>query len=200
MDDKVNVISTVTGTVGITLPELHFKREWPRKGTKLAISKDILREAIYDPGTEYIFKTGMLYIDDMEFKKEIGLEPEDAVEPENVIVLNDKQMKRYLTVAPVRDLREVLPKLSKEQLKNLINYAIEKRVKLIIVTGDLYVPDYLVEMAVKNKVNITTKMIEQIARLAHVSTVTRLTMALYQVTKNISSSGVILSIVLLLAN
>ena len=125
MDDKVNVISTVTGTVGITLPELHFKREWPRKGTKLAISKDILREAIYDPGTEYIFKTGMLYIDDMEFKKEIGLEPEDAVEPENVIVLNDKQMKRYLTVAPVRDLKEVLPKLSKEQLKNLVNYAIE---------------------------------------------------------------------------
>lgn len=37
---------------------------------------------------------------------------------------------------------------------DIINYAIEKSVKLIIVTGDLYVPDNLVEKALINKVNI----------------------------------------------
>lgn len=123
--NKVSVESTVSGQVGIKLPELHFNREWPKKGTKLWIDKDILREAIYDPGTEYMFKTGILYIDDLDFKKEIGLEPEDASKPENIIVLTEAQMKRYLTVALNEDLKQLIPKLSKEQLKNLVNYAIE---------------------------------------------------------------------------
>jgi manganese-dependent inorganic pyrophosphatase len=37
---------------------------------------------------------------------------------------------------------------------DIINYAIEKCVKLIIVTGDLKIPEHLVKMAIKNKVNI----------------------------------------------
>lgn len=123
--NKVSVVSTVNGQVGLVLPELHFKRDWPKKGAKVMVDKDILREAIYDPGTEYMFKSGMLYIDDLEFKKELGLEPEEATKPENVIVLTEAQMKRYLTVAPVRDLKEIIPKLSKEQLKNLVDYAVD---------------------------------------------------------------------------
>ncbi len=37
---------------------------------------------------------------------------------------------------------------------DIIKYAIEIGVKLIIVTGDLNIPDYLIEMAFNNKVNI----------------------------------------------
>ena len=68
----------------------------------------------------------MLYIEDMEVKKELGLETEEAVEPVNVIVLDEKQLQRYLTVMPINDFRENVKKLSIEQAKNLVDYAVQK--------------------------------------------------------------------------
>ena len=128
MDEKICVVSTVNGNIGMTVPQLNFRKEWARKGAKVMIKKEILEEALYDPGVEYMFNNGMLYIEDLEAKKALGLEPEDAKEPENIIVLNDKQMKRYLTVAPTRELKEILGKLSQEQRKNLVDYAIENNI------------------------------------------------------------------------
>lgn len=125
MNDRVTVISTVKGRIGISVPELRLKREWPRKGAKVTIDKEILKEAMYDPGVEYMFKTGMLYIEDMQDKIDLELEPEEAKEPTNIIVLDDKQMERYLTHAPARDLKELMKKLSREQKQNLLDYAIE---------------------------------------------------------------------------
>ena len=67
MNDKVIVESMVSGIVGITLPHLLFSKSWPKKGSKLPIDKEILRQAIYEPGVEYMFKHGILYMDDMDF-------------------------------------------------------------------------------------------------------------------------------------
>ncbi len=125
--NRIEVISTVKGNVGIDVPDLRLKRDWPRKGAKVKIDRDVLLEAMYYPGVEYMFQHGMLYTEDMDFKKAAGLEPEDATEPTNVIVLDDKQKKRYLTVAPVADLKEILKKLSLEQRSELANYAIENQ-------------------------------------------------------------------------
>jgi hypothetical protein len=50
----------------------------------------------------------------MEVKKEYGLEPENAEEPVNIIILNEAQMKRYLTVMPFRDFKEGLDKVSND--------------------------------------------------------------------------------------
>ena len=81
---------------------------------------------MYDPGSEYMFRTGMLYIEDMDIKKEIGLEPEEATEPVNIIVLDEKQLNRYLTVMPLHEFKENVKKLSIEQAKNLVDYAVQK--------------------------------------------------------------------------
>lgn len=121
----VNVISTVNGTVGIYLPDLRFRKDWTRKGQRQKIDKELLQDIMYDPGSEYMFRTGMLYIEDMEVKKEIGLEPEEATEPTNVIVLDDAQLKRYLTVMPMLDFKENVKKLPIEQVKNLVDYAVQ---------------------------------------------------------------------------
>lgn len=124
--EMVTVISTVNGTVGIYLPDLRFKREWTKKGQRQRIDKELLQDIMYDSGSEYMFRTGMLYIEDMDVKKEIGLEPEDAETPVNIIVLDDKQMQRYLTVMPLHEFKENVKKLSIEQVKNLVDYAVEK--------------------------------------------------------------------------
>lgn len=129
MDNKkVYVVSTVNGTVGISLPEYGFRKDWTKKGQKVAIDKELLENIMFDPGTEYMFRTGMLYIEDMEVKKELGLEPEDATEPENIIVLSDAEMKRYLTVLPLHEFKEKLTNLSIEQKKNMVDYAVENEI------------------------------------------------------------------------
>ena len=64
MNERVIVTSMVSGNVGLTLPHLRVNKTWPKKGTKLPIEKDVLREAIYEPGVEYMFKNGILYIED----------------------------------------------------------------------------------------------------------------------------------------
>ena len=124
--EMVTVISTVNGVVGIYLPDLRFKKEWTRKGQKQKIDKELLQDIMYDPGSEYMFRTGMLYIEDMDIKKEIGLEPEEAIEPVNIIVLDEKQLNRYLTVMPLHEFKENVKKLSIEQAKNLVDYAVQK--------------------------------------------------------------------------
>ena len=124
--EMVTVVSTVNGLVGIYLPDLRFKKEWTRKGQRQKIDKDLLQDIMYDPGSEYMFRTGMLYIEDMDIKKEIGLEPEDATEPVNIIILDEQQLHRYLTVMPLHEFKENVKKLSIEQAKNLVDYAVQK--------------------------------------------------------------------------
>lgn len=126
--EKITIVSTVNGNIGIYLPDLHFRKEWTRKGMKIQIDKDLLEDIMYDPGSEYMFKTGMLYIDDMDTKKHLGLEPEDATEPKNIIILNDKDKQRYLTVLPLHEFKVKVKELSIEQRKDLVDYAVEHEV------------------------------------------------------------------------
>lgn len=123
--EKVTVISTVSGNIKIYLPDLRFRQEWTRKGMKRQIDKELLEDILYDPGAEYMFRTGMLYIEDMNVKKELGLEPEDASQPVNIIVLDEKEKKRYLSVLPVNEFEDKVKELSIEQKKDLVDYAVE---------------------------------------------------------------------------
>lgn len=117
MNDKVYVTSMVGGAV------VALRRTWPRKGTKLPIEKDLLREAIYEPGVEYMLKTGILYIDDMDFKIELGLEAEDTKAPTNIIALDDKYMNRIMKLMPMQEMRAAVSKLSENQKRELVDYA-----------------------------------------------------------------------------
>ena len=126
--EKVTIVSTVNGTVGIYLPDLRFRKEWTRKGMKVQVDKELLEDILYDSGSEYMFKTGMLYIEDMDVKKELGLEPEDATQPVNIIVLNDKDKERYLKNLPLHEFKEKVKELSVEQRRDLVDYAVEHEV------------------------------------------------------------------------
>lgn len=127
-NQKIMVTSMTSGRIGIDLPDLRFKRVWEKKGSKKPIDLEILEQALYNPGVEYMFKEGILYIEDMDAKIKLGLEPEGAKEPENVIVLSDAQKKRLLTVAPMQDLKETVSKLSYEQIQDLVEYAIQNEI------------------------------------------------------------------------
>lgn len=123
--EKIRVISKHQGPVSVNIPDLRFKREWPNKGASIPIERETLEEMMYDNGFKYMIDTGMLYIEDLEVKKELGLEPEDATEPVNIIVLSDNDMKRMMTAMPQFEFDAKLKTLNYEQMLALADFAIK---------------------------------------------------------------------------
>lgn len=126
--EKVRVISKHQGPISVNIPDLRFKREWPNKGASVLIEREALEEMMYDSGFKYMIDTGMLYIEDLEVKKELGLEPEDATEPVNIIVLSDNDMKRMMTAMPQFEFDAKLKTLNYEQMLALADFAIKNEV------------------------------------------------------------------------
>ena len=128
MEDKVKVVNLISSRVNIDIPDVRLNRIWEKKGAVKVVPFDQLQEAIYNPGVEAMFTEGILGIEDLETKKKLGLEPEDAKEPVNIIVLNDQQRKRYLTVMPFNEFKDKIKELPVEQVRELAQYAIDNEI------------------------------------------------------------------------
>lgn len=125
MENKQVVITNmIKSRVGINVPDLLLKRVWEKKGVKRNIDFDTLQQAFYDPSVEYLFREGILYIDDMDVKIALGLEEEGAKAP-SIVILSDADLNRYLTAMPTFEFREKIKTLGREQVQALVDYAIE---------------------------------------------------------------------------
>ena len=132
---KVKVRNLTSNRVIMTVPELRLRRVWEKKNAVNIIPFEQLEEAIYTPGVESLFRNGVLGIEEkdnpkesMNIKKALGLEPDDAEEPVNIIILTDDQRKRYLTVMPVFEFKEKVKELPADQIIELARYAIEHKI------------------------------------------------------------------------
>lgn len=123
---KVKVVSMVAHRVGLDVPEYNIKRVFTAQGQSFLFGKELFNQIIYSEGVRALFEAGTLYIEDMEVKKELGLEPQDATEPQNIIVLSDIQRKTYMTSMKIEDFKKKVKVLPEEQLNALIDFAIEK--------------------------------------------------------------------------
>ena len=128
MEEKVKVVNLISSRVNIDVPDVRLKRVWERRGAIKTVPFDQLEEALYDPGVEALFREGILGIEDLEIKKRLGLEPEDATEPINIITLDDSQRKRYLKVLPLHEFKEKIKELPREQISELAQYAIDNEI------------------------------------------------------------------------
>lgn len=126
--DKVKIVSKTKSPISVKVADIHFSREWAKEGAFVNIDREQLDELMYDNGFRYMIDSGMLYIEDMQVKKELGLEPEDAEKPVNIIALSDEDKKRYMTMMPIYDFKPALKKLKYEQLLALADYAIEHEI------------------------------------------------------------------------
>ncbi len=124
---KINIVSTIRGSILVEVREIPFRHEWIAQGATYAVDSEILEQLMYDRGFKYMIDTGMLYIEDMKEKQELGLEPEDAAEPVNIIVLNDKERRRYMVNLSLKEFKEKVKKLSYEQIVQLADYAVANR-------------------------------------------------------------------------
>lgn len=122
---KVWIENRAFARVGFTVPELRFTRVWEKKGVKKTVDLDILKEGFYSPGNEYLFKNDILYIIDKDVRIELGLEePESEGKEQTHIELDEKQMRRYLTVVPLQEFKEFISKLTNGQKQMLVDFAV----------------------------------------------------------------------------
>lgn len=132
MENKQVVLtSTIDAYVGIDVPEVRLKRLWERKGAKKTIPLETLREALYDPSVEYLLRQGILYIDDLDVKIELGLEDESARESDanlKIQKLKDEDINRLLTVVPIYDFKIKIKEYTKEQIQNIVKYAVDHEI------------------------------------------------------------------------
>lgn len=124
MSDKVKVISSFDGRCGIDNSDLHISRRWPARGASVMLDKEIVEELMYDDAFKNMIEDGTLFIDDMEFKKELGIEPEDAETP-TIIYLSDKELERFWKNMPLAQFKIEVKKLRKAQIDSLVDYAVE---------------------------------------------------------------------------
>lgn len=121
MNKKVMVKSNSNATVVFHLPDLNFTRTFEKKGATKPIPFDVLAQGMYNDGVEAVFKSGILSIEDKEARIELGLE-------EEIIVLDDNQKKRLLTIAPLHDLKETCKTLNEQQILELVYFAIDNEI------------------------------------------------------------------------
>lgn len=120
---KVLVQKMTRGRTSIIIPELHLRTTWERKDTKRTMPFEGLKEALYLPGVEKLFKDGHLYPVSKEDRIALGLEEEAT--NEEIVVLTDEEREYLLTTATISELKEKLATLSPAQMELLVEYAVE---------------------------------------------------------------------------
>jgi hypothetical protein len=118
MNKKIMVKSNSNARVVYCLPDVRFRSVFEKKGTVKPIPFEVLVQGMYNNGAEYLFKSGILSIEDKEARIELGLE-------EEVVMLDDNQKKRLLTIAPLHDLKETCKTMNEQQILELVYFAIE---------------------------------------------------------------------------
>ena len=124
MSDKIKVISAARGRCVINNRDLGIKRVWQSRGDAVLFTKEQIEALMYDPAFSNMVNEGYLYIEDMEVKKEIGVEPEDAVAPTRIL-MDEKQLKRFWKDMPLGQFKVEVKNLTKQQITSLADYAIE---------------------------------------------------------------------------
>ena len=124
-ENMVMIVSKSDRTLVANIPELRFNRTWTKRGMKIPVEKDVFEQAYYSPGFAYLIDNGLLFVEDMEVKKDLGIEPEEATEPVNILDLTDTLMARMIKAMPMDELKKTVAKLSAPQREDLAEYAIE---------------------------------------------------------------------------
>jgi hypothetical protein len=136
MENKMIMVKSASDyTLVVNIPDIPLHRTWKKRGAQFPIDRNLLLQAYYDPSVEALFKEGMLTTNDVEFLKEVGLIEEDGTEV--VMVLTEQLMNRIIKMMPVSEVATTIKKLSRTQLEELAEYAIEHYTDLAMDRIDL---------------------------------------------------------------
>ena len=135
-NNMIMVTSASDFTLVVNVPEISLHRTWSKRGAKYPIDRKLMIQAFYEPGVEALFREGMLTTNDTEFLKEVGLMEEDGTS--EVVVLTDTLLNRLVKLMPLTEVKNELTKLSRTQIEELADYAVEHYQDLQMDRIDLF--------------------------------------------------------------
>ena len=118
----------VNGNVSVKKPQYGVNRTWTRLGQPMGIPFETVEQLLWDTGFNNMIRAGILYIENLQDKIDLGLEPEGAKEPENIIVLSQDQIKALWTVKTLDEFKKEVSKLPMTQIDALVEYAVSNRI------------------------------------------------------------------------
>ena len=104
----VRVKNMVNKTVGVKIPEYNVNKKWTRKGQEVPFEYGTLEQMLWHEGFRKMIDRGILYIENMQDKIDLGLEEDTSKEPKNIIVLNDGQIRTLLTIQTFKEFKDVI--------------------------------------------------------------------------------------------
>lgn len=125
--EKVIVVSNSKSPALVKCASLGFRREWPKKGTKVQIERDKFEELCnVCPGFVYMLKNGILYTQDLDALKGAGLESPDATAIVGTKPLSDAEMDK-LWNGPDWMFKDTIAR-SHEIAQQIADYGIEHKI------------------------------------------------------------------------
>ena len=106
----------VNSRVVVNKPAYGVRRVWNKRNQPMAIEYNTVQQLLWDPGFRNMIDSGILYIENMKDKIDLGLEPVGT------------EMKELLTTIPFSVFKRKVSDLSKVQVDNLISYAVENEI------------------------------------------------------------------------
>lgn len=128
MERMVIVKSAVNATVSIVNPQYGINRRWSQPGQPMAIPFSQLEQCLWENGIRRMFDSGILYIESMKDKIDLGLEPSDAEKPTNIIIFDQKEMEQMLRSDDMETFKKKVLSAPRLQVDNLIEYAVHNEI------------------------------------------------------------------------
>ena len=123
--ELVVVKSLVSGIVVAKVPNENRIFEWKGEGSRVKVSFDDLEKMIYDADARRIFETGLLWIDEKEYRVKLGLEEDDGTSNLEKLIYDKKQIVALLYCDSFKVFKEKVEKLSEGSKEMMIQTAIE---------------------------------------------------------------------------
>jgi len=152
MENRMVVFKSMVGkTVIVNEPAYGIRRVFPNKGAIQTIPFNIVEQLLWSNGFRNMLSTGVLYIENMQDKIDLGLEEPGTKIPTKIRILTDEQMLTLLKVRSYDDFVKELASLSLDQANAIVDYAVRTQ------TIDTQKVDYLKEVTGRDVIKIIAR-------------------------------------------
>lgn len=127
-DGKVIFQSMCSGTLIVHEPAYGVHVEFPGRGAVQAIPMETVKQLLWRQGFKNIVTSGLLYINDMDDKIELGLEDPDTKVPTKIKVFTPEQILTLLKVKSYEDFVKEIDSAPVEQANAVVDYAVENSI------------------------------------------------------------------------
>ncbi len=128
MARMVAIKNMIESQISVRDMSIGINRRWQRRGQVIPLPYETVEQLLWQDGFRRMIDQGILYIESLKDKQDLGLEPINTDKPVNIIALTEPEIKSLLTEVPVTVFRKRLSQLPDIQIDNIIDYAIANKI------------------------------------------------------------------------